>query len=255
MKISLDFTHFDAAMRDYKTMSRRSIAYIINKGIKDAAFRAAGYIQLASKKDLASWRDLSKRDPSGVISPFVAYLIGKAIKRGTFQSSSEQRQDLMTMRASGSITGKQFKKSFRKTSKHGRYTRADAKLFGKTVFGSRYRRVSFLKSILANLAKRIRAETGIGGGSAPGTKDISRQSVIFRKALETSSNPEASFSAAYPYKKQKRGGDVATRLLYAAMQKGLNDKAVDMRMEFEKRIAEAAAKISAKSSGGSYTGP
>jgi hypothetical protein len=237
--VKLDTRKFDAAMREYVNYTSKTVAYAVNKGLRDAAMRATEYVQPANRNELALWMDLSKKDPGGFISPFVAYLLRKK-KAGTVASDSQDY-------AQGAFTPIWIKGKKRLRVKRGRgrfYTREEAKAFGKKVFAARYRSQTFLRAFFIAAVKRLTALGIAGGYSGKNAKGVPQLQVNLKPATEN--NPSGGFGVLYNYKRGNPYGEKATAILMRALQMGLNDKAADMRDYIQKKLAELAKAISAK---------
>lgn len=228
-EIKVDTRQFDAAMRDYLQHTHKSVADALNKGMRDAALRAVAHVQPADRNELGLWKSLASSDPGGMISPFVAYLLRK------------KKETAGTMFLPGTKYSKRTMKKMGRTGQF--YTRQEAKKFGKKVFASRFRAQTFLRAFFISAAAKLTA-LGLGGGGRGGgkAKSVPQLKITLKPATEAS--PSGGFAVVYDYKRGNPHGEKASAILLRAMQMGLNEKAADMRVYIERKLAEKARTIS-----------
>lgn len=208
----LDTREFDAAIREYQGAVKKDWAYVANRQALNVAIKTGMATPIANKQKI---RDLTKE-------PWWPKYVAKRI-------NSEKGVRVKAGKTKGG--NQKFKKI------KGRYTRAEARKVSKRLIDLRIARTGFIRSgwlpaikILSALKLKAKSASLAGTGKIQRPKGDARVAQPGDKPLAIIINHSQGA--------EKVGGK--------ALQKGINQAAVDMRQFIRERGSETARRFNSK---------
>jgi len=217
--LTLDTRGFDRALVQYAAASGKDHADIVNHKLKDAAYRSIKHVRQADKTAIRALRTEYR---------LIAYILRR--KKGNAM------QTPMYFRKT-----KAGVKSYRGTGKY--YTRQEAREFAKKWVGAKGRAVSFMKSWFLRAAKGMERYIRGDGVFVPPAPKFGDIALVVRPA--TKASPAGMFEVRYGYRKRgSKTAQGAERILYRALQRGIDEVTADIGAYVRRKVQETARKFS-----------
>jgi len=211
----LDTSQFRRALEQYKAVSKRDIAEIINRKTRDVVLRTVRSLPKAAKATIS---DLPQKDwwPK-----YIAKTISKKGVRITINRRSKRK-------------GKSRPRTF---VYKGRYTRGQARQVSRTIVANRRRGVGFLRAAVLKAGQPFGVTAGASGAITKATGSGSRASALFLRS---------KLMMEYESARGAKSAGRARYIVGKALQSAVEEVRQDMLTYINRKLAERAREFSAK---------